>query len=110
MGLVFLEQGNLKRALESFEKAVKANPKLANSHNNYGMVLELVTRLSKAETEYVSAVGKKGHFIASFNLANIRTARQSFPDAITRYNEVIEFHHETLDSVRDERRRLQVRS
>lgn len=95
-GLIHLERGDLKQALNSFKLCVQANPNFSNAHNNYGVVLELLCQDAEAANEYQAACVSKLHPVAGYNLANVRASANMFGEAIVLYTDFIKQHTDVL--------------
>src|SRR6185312_8849154 len=78
------------RMIERSEREVTRRPKSARAHANLGIALLNAGDLESAEKQFETTLSiDPEHYIASMNLARIRTEQKRFEDAERIYSELI---------------------
>ena len=56
LGAIFKDSGNLKKAIESCEKAIKIKPEYVEAYNNLGIALREIGKTNEAIENYQEAM------------------------------------------------------
>jgi protein O-mannosyl-transferase len=88
LGLIMEEKGNLKEAMEHYNKSVLFNPKNSEAYNNLGNLLLKTGRLPEAIAQYEQALRYKQNFPEAHNNIALALANMGrFQDAIDHYKQ-----------------------
>lgn len=101
-GVYHYKKNEFDDALRFFNEALEKNPKLADAHNNIGLIYELRGKYAEAAEEFEKAVRLDPFFSqAKFNQGRILaslgaydTARQLFADVEATYKDSVNFYIE----------------
>lgn len=87
LGLVYLKQGHLDKALKNANIALEKNPKMAQAHNLIGYISTKQGHILEARDHYIKAISyKQDYALAHYNLALLYdTYFQDLPKAIEQY-------------------------
>lgn len=82
-GVLYAQQGNLKKAEELFMNAIKINPRYAEALNNLGTVYAQKKKISEARTLYQKAIENNPKYAdAYYNLAILDYNARRYADAL----------------------------
>jgi tetratricopeptide (TPR) repeat protein len=93
LGVIFFQRGDLKLAVDEFESAVAANPKVAEYHLNLAVALDRLGKCDKALSCALMAMQlEPTNALAKFNLANVYANMQDNDSAIQVYTSLLHQH------------------
>jgi tetratricopeptide (TPR) repeat protein len=88
-GLIAMENDKKGRAIANFEKALQLNPRLAEAHNNLGMLYYSASDYKGAASQFQAAIDDYPSFKeAMLNLGNAYKSLKKFEEAEAKLNEV----------------------
>jgi len=91
LGVNYINQGNLRGAIEKFKEAVKLDPDFALAHFFLGNALTTSGDLKKAETHFRDAIRLQPDYAVAYNeLGNNQVAQGNLEDALVQYEKAIE--------------------
>jgi tetratricopeptide (TPR) repeat protein len=88
-GLAYRLKGDLERAIQDYNQAIKLNGKLASAYNNRGVVHDKKGEYDRAIQDYEQAIKLKPSAEAYFNRGNAHLGRAQYAPAIDDYNQAI---------------------
>jgi tetratricopeptide (TPR) repeat protein len=91
LGVVYNDQGNLTKAIESYEKAIKINPDAAGAYNNLGLAYKDQGNLTKAIQYYKKAIELDPDAAKAYNNLGIVYANQG------NHTKAIEYYKKTIE-------------
>ena len=90
IGAIYLEKGNIRGAIEEFEKAIKINPKFIRAYNNLGLAYDKLGDKEKAIYFLKKAIEINPNLATIYyNLGAIYNNLGNTKEAIALYNKVI---------------------
>jgi protein O-mannosyl-transferase len=91
LGLVFLQRGQVDKAVEQFQKALKINPNYGEAYSNLGLALFQRGRLDEAITNYQRALKiNPKSFVTHCDLGNALLQNRQVDDAVAEYQKALE--------------------
>ena len=85
------EQGRLKEAVSSFEKALTFRPDFTEAHNNLGNVLRELGRAEDAIASYRQALSLNPDYVQAYcNLGNVLREQGKVDEAILSYQHALQ--------------------
>jgi len=89
-GLALEAQGDLKKAIQSYRKAILIDPNFADGHHNLALSLKSIGNIGAAIDGYAKAISiNPEHFIAHNNLGNALCSIGKLEEAIKSYSKAI---------------------
>jgi len=93
LGTAFKELGNLKEAMNYYEKVLKFNPNHTNAHYNLGVIFYNLKELKKSKNSFKKTTEIQPNYALAFlNLANIHSELKEYENAISNYQKAIEIN------------------
>ena len=90
MGAALREQGNLKQAIDAFEKAISVKPNFVEAHNNRGLALQEQGELEQATQALNRAISIKPDYAEAYNsLGNTLQDQGKLQEAVEAYNKAL---------------------
>ncbi len=91
LGIAYLKQNRLDKAVNEFITALKLEPALAEAHNNLGTLYLRQNRLDEAVNEFIAALKLKPDYAdAHYNLGLVYMAQNRIDEAVNEFNIVVE--------------------
>ena len=96
LGLRFQQQGNPKKAIDHYGKAIELNHQFARAYNNRGTAKKDSGNYQGAITDYNKAIELNPQYVkAYYNRGNAKKDSGNYQGAITDYNKAIELNPKT---------------
>jgi tetratricopeptide (TPR) repeat protein len=90
LGLAYLQQGDLTRALADFNKAIELDPKNAETYNNRGNIYSDQGKFNEAISDFNNSIGLNPDEARAYNNRGIAYSRMGkFTEALSDYNKAI---------------------
>jgi tetratricopeptide (TPR) repeat protein len=89
--LVYSKQGKVKKAVRSYEEAIKYNPEYSKARYNYGLLMLNDKQLNKAREQFEWILERSPNHVHSiFNLGRVAYAQKKYPEALKHYYTAID--------------------
>ncbi len=93
---------NYKSAINSFNEAIRLNPKFSEAYNSLGNVKKFINHIDDAIKNYKKAISiKKNNIIAQFNLAVILREQRKYFESKVVYENILELDSSNLTAKHD---------
>ena len=93
---------NYKSAINSFNEAIRLNPKFSEAYNSLGNVKKFINHIDDAIKNYKKAISiKKNNIIAQFNLAVILREQRKYLESKAVYENILELDNSNLTAKHD---------
>lgn len=93
MGSVYLQEGNINKAIDEFNLALKINPDLAEAYNNRGRAYQDSGDINQAILDYTRAININPDFVEAYNNRGIAYKKKNeFDKAISDYNRALKLN------------------
>jgi tetratricopeptide (TPR) repeat protein len=90
LGLYFLDQGEIDKAVNCFLEAIRIDPSYAEAHNNLGFSIIKNGRIDEAMNQYAEAIRLQPDFVSPrYNLGDALVQLGKLPEAIAHYTEAL---------------------